>query len=283
MALPAFLVPGCDTSAGRAARRRACERANRPSQGRAGRGLVRGATPSSGTRRNRNNAHNCTPVALSLKPFRQPARLRSLSVATRPLAASGCTAAADASWRAGWPSPRLPAPTARGCLMAEPGSGSFPAPSCSVDGRPPLTRTCCRNERFCDSHASPPPRERDRPSRNPGPAASSNCGRGPTRGLDQLAPGTSWSGLGRRYTLLKTYNSVWQTLWQTRLLALDHATGQVLYLSCGVHGGAPRRNRTGDPILTIDAREVHNASQHLTYPYNRPGQRHRRHLRREAV
>ena len=31
-----------------------------------------------------------------------------------------------------------------------------------------------------------------------------------------------------------------------------------------VCGGAPRRNRTGDPILTIDARGVHDPSQDLT-------------------
>jgi hypothetical protein len=29
-------------------------------------------------------------------------------------------------------------------------------------------------------------------------------------------------------------------------------------------GGAPRRNRTGDPILTIDARVVHLTAQHFT-------------------
>jgi hypothetical protein len=29
--------------------------------------------------------------------------------------------------------------------------------------------------------------------------------------------------------LLKTYNSVWQTFWQTWLPALDHATGWVLH------------------------------------------------------
>jgi hypothetical protein len=28
---------------------------------------------------------------------------------------------------------------------------------------------------------------------------------------------------------LKTHNSVWQTLWQTRLPALDHETGEVPY------------------------------------------------------
>jgi hypothetical protein len=35
-------------------------------------------------------------------------------------------------------------------------------------------------------------------------------------------------------------------------------------------GGAPRRNRTGDPILTIDARVVHDALQHLTCPHREP-------------
>jgi hypothetical protein len=39
----------------------------------------------------------------------------------------------------------------------------------------------------------------------------------------------------------------------------------------------------GDSILTIDAPGVHNASQHLTYPHNRPGQRHCEDFRREAV
>jgi hypothetical protein len=37
--------------------------------------------------------------------------------------------------------------------------------------------------------------------------------------------------------------------------------------------GAPRRNRTGDPILTIDARAVDNAMQYHASPHNRAGQR----------
>ena len=36
-------------------------------------------------------------------------------------------------------------------------------------------------------------------------------------------------------------------------------------------GGAPRRNRTGDPILTIDAPVVHDAMLHPTSPHNRAG------------
>ena len=49
-----------------------------------------------------------------------------------------------------------------------------------------------------------------------------------------------------------------------------------------VCGGAPRRNRTGDPILTIDARRVHNALQHLTCPHSYAGERRCRGSRREA-
>jgi hypothetical protein len=33
-----------------------------------------------------------------------------------------------------------------------------------------------------------------------------------------------------------------------------------------------RWSRTGDPILTIDARAVHNATQHLTCPHDRAGE-----------
>jgi hypothetical protein len=32
---------------------------------------------------------------------------------------------------------------------------------------------------------------------------------------------------------------------------------------------SPRRNRTGDPILTIDAPAVHNAKRHTTSPQSR--------------
>src|ERR671915_5103 len=38
-------------------------------------------------------------------------------------------------------------------------------------------------------------------------------------------------------------------------------------------GGAPRRNRTGDPILTIDARVVDTAVQHLELPHIPTGER----------
>jgi hypothetical protein len=46
--------------------------------------------------------------------------------------------------------------------------------------------------------------------------------------------------------------------------------------------GAPRRNRTADTILTIDAPEVHDAVQHLASPYNRAGERWCRGLGRGA-
>ena len=38
-----------------------------------------------------------------------------------------------------------------------------------------------------------------------------------------------------------------------------------------VWGGAPRRNRTGDSILAIDASVVHAAVHYLPLPYNRAG------------
>ena len=46
-----------------------------------------------------------------------------------------------------------------------------------------------------------------------------------------------------------------------------------------VCGGAPRRNRTGDPILTIDAPVVHTASQDLLSPHNHAGEKRCRGLR----
>jgi len=50
-----------------------------------------------------------------------------------------------------------------------------------------------------------------------------------------------------------------------------------------VCGGAPRRNRTGDPILTIDAGGVHAAMHYLTYPRNRAGERRCRGMSRGAT
>jgi hypothetical protein len=45
-------------------------------------------------------------------------------------------------------------------------------------------------------------------------------------------------------------------------------------------GGAPRRNPTADPILTIDAPRVRNALQHPTTPHDRAGENRCRGLRR---
>jgi hypothetical protein len=53
--------------------------------------------------------------------------------------------------------------------------------------------------------------------------------------VDELEARTNWrqAHLGVAPAVdepqLKTHNSVWQTLWQTRLPALEHATGEVLY------------------------------------------------------
>jgi hypothetical protein len=93
--------------------------------------------PSRWPQANRNNAHNCTPATLSLNPTHKPVEIgghaRWLFGLVQPRAAP---VAADALCRAGWPSPRLPASTARGCFHAStqprqlPGSilfGSWPA------------------------------------------------------------------------------------------------------------------------------------------------------------
>jgi hypothetical protein len=59
-------------------------------------------------------------------------------------AASGCTVAADALWRAGWPSPRLPAPTARGCFHAHNQLRQLPDCPARGDGSLPLSGTTCQ-------------------------------------------------------------------------------------------------------------------------------------------
>jgi hypothetical protein len=59
--------------------------------------------------------------------------------------------------------------------------------------------------------------------------------------------------------------------------------GVTLGLGLLVWCGAPRRNRTGDPILTIDARRVRNALRGLTCPHDRAGERRCRRLGRGAA
>jgi hypothetical protein len=68
----------------------------------------------------------------------------------------------------------------------------------------------------------------------------------------------------------------WEGMCSVTAVRLDSSTprdpqrpetaGQPLY-------GAPRRNRTGDPILTIDARVVHKPMQHPTSQHNHTGKR----------
>jgi hypothetical protein len=69
-------------------------------------------------------------------------------------------------------------------------------------------------------------------------------------------------------------------LWQTAVLSAPgmQEAGYGTRPGLVVWGGAPRRNRTGDPILTIDARVVHNALQHLAWPHNRADERRRQGL-----
>jgi hypothetical protein len=53
--------------------------------------------------------------------------------------------------------------------------------------------------------------------------------------VDELEGQTTWGQARLGLTSagdapqLKPHSSVWQILWQTRLPALDHATGEVLY------------------------------------------------------
>ena len=78
------------------------ERANRPSHRRAGRELgPEAATVQVARRWNRNNAHSCTPA---LQPVPARPDWRSLSVARRTGQPRAAPVAADALWRAGWPS-----------------------------------------------------------------------------------------------------------------------------------------------------------------------------------
>jgi hypothetical protein len=67
----------------------------------------------------------------------------------------------------------------------------------------------------------------------------------------------------------------------TRRSAMQEARGWTRpgLLVCG---GAPRPERTGDPILTIDAPVLHNAVLHLTSQHDRAGDRRCRGLRRGA-
>jgi len=69
---------------------------------------------------------------------------------------------------------------------------------------------------------------------------------------------------------LATTISVLTSLWQTAVLGLGTRNRLSLApsLTCGFGVEPPRRNRTSDPIHAIDAREVHDAMQHLTSPYN---------------
>src|SRR4029453_12985861 len=87
-------------------------------EGRTGAGSGR-LPPSRWPQANGNNAHNCTPATLSLNPTHKPVAIgghaRWLFGLVQPRAAP---VAADALCRAGWPSPRLPASTARGCFHA---------------------------------------------------------------------------------------------------------------------------------------------------------------------
>ena len=61
--------------------------------------------------------------------------------------------------------------------------------------------------------------------------------------------------------------------WRFRALWVWKRPGAGPGLSCWFVVEPPRRNRTGDPILTIDAPGVHAAVQRLTRPHDRAGKR----------
>ena len=122
MALPAFLVPDWRTGQqGLAARRQGCRADYSRRVGRPDRGWVREATPSRWPR----DGTGTTRITVRLPPppsnrVPSPRDWWSLPVARRPLQPRAAPVAADALWRAGWPSTRCPASTARGCRAHPP-------------------------------------------------------------------------------------------------------------------------------------------------------------------
>ena len=109
----------------------------------------------------------------------------------------------------------------------------------AVQNRPPW---------FLQQPRTPPLRDEINRAATPGRTRSSGCGPGRTQGQTNTRQACSERPRQAMH-LLKTYNSVWQTLWQTRLPALDHATDRVLYqpelLVCG--GAPPESNPRPHP------------------------------------
>ena len=127
MALPAFL--GCrnwrtDQQA-RGAMRRGCRADSRPSHGKVWTEAGSGRLPPSRWLERRSGTTRTT-VRLPLPRLHRRAGSARLAATyggyTAP-AASGSTVAADALRRAGWPSPRFLAPTARGCSPSTAATG----------------------------------------------------------------------------------------------------------------------------------------------------------------
>jgi hypothetical protein len=120
--------------------------------------------------------------------------------------------------------------------------------------------------------ATIPANTTDQLSRNPEHTESSECGSGRTQGH------TTWrearlevASAGDAPCLKRTTQSGKLSGKRGCRLLITRQAGHRTRPELLVCGGAPRRNRTGDPILTIDARVVHDALRHLASPHNRAG------------
>jgi hypothetical protein len=104
--------------------------------------------------------------------------------------------------------------------------------------------------------------------RRRGRNAHQECGR-----TDPVVPDGSLdgpAGLRQRHLGQIELASLWQTAVAGSWFCDRSGATRPDLLVCD---GAPRRNRTGDPIPTIDARVVHAAVQYLTSPHSRAGER----------
>ena len=108
---------------------------------------------------------------------------------------------------------------------------------------------CCRIARFSDSHIPP---ARDRPSPNPRALCLQRL-RTNSRGINWRQERLECPRYATHLPRLRKYKSDWQISGKRRLGVIGHATGRVLDPACAAGLlWSPRRNRTGDPILTMD-------------------------------
>jgi hypothetical protein len=126
----------------------------------------------------------------------------------------------------------------------------------AVTRHPVESQVSCPKPSVSAAATSPPrPHVRDRPSRNPEHSASSYCGRDDLKGQGQIywrqgRHGVASTGdASRSEPTSRLANSLANAVagsWP------HDRPGAGPGLSCWFWGGAPRRNRTGDPILTME-------------------------------